>query len=200
MGDPLPRIISAPCTAPSNHQAPPRPLHPRLALPVRTSALAARRWSLVYGVAVGSGTSSGMSSAEPVLFPVLIDAATDPLVKAVAAYLARYRAQTRVHTESDLRAFLVWCRERGIDPLKASRAQIELYVRWMQKSATSSRPRSADACRWWLASTAPVSSTKSWPSRQRTTCAARTCHPSRPRSACHICNSKHCSARRAPQP
>ena len=74
-----------------------------------------------------------MSSAEPVLFPVLIDAATDPLVKAVAAYLARYRAQTRVHTESDLRAFLVWCRERDINPLKASRAQIELYVRWMQE-------------------------------------------------------------------
>lgn len=74
-----------------------------------------------------------MSSAEPVLFPVLIDAATDPLVKAVAAYLARYRAQTRVHTESDLRASLVWCRERDINPLKASRAQIELYVRWMQE-------------------------------------------------------------------
>ena len=48
-----------------------------------------------------------MTSLEPVLFPVLIDAATDPLVKAVAAYLARYRGQTRVHTESDLRAFLV---------------------------------------------------------------------------------------------
>ena len=74
-----------------------------------------------------------MTSIEPVLFPVLIDAATDPLVKAVAAYLARYRGQTRVHTESDLRAFLVWCRERGVAPLQASRAQIELYVRWMQE-------------------------------------------------------------------
>lgn len=74
-----------------------------------------------------------MTSIDPVLFPVLIDAATDPLVRAVAAYLARYRGQTRVHTESDLRTFLVWCRERGIDPLKAQRAQIELYVRWMQE-------------------------------------------------------------------
>ena len=74
-----------------------------------------------------------MTSLEPVLFPVLIDAATDPLVKAVAAYLARYRGQTLVHTESDLRAFLVWCRERGVEPLKAQRAQIELYVRWMQE-------------------------------------------------------------------
>ena len=74
-----------------------------------------------------------MTSLEPVLFPVLIDAATAPLVRAVAAYLARYRGQTRVHTESDLRAFLVWCRERGVPPLQASRAHIELYVRWMQE-------------------------------------------------------------------
>lgn len=74
-----------------------------------------------------------MSTPDQVLFPVLIDAATDPLVRAVAAYLARYRGQTRVHTESDLRAFLVWCRERSVEPLSASRAQIELYVRWMQE-------------------------------------------------------------------
>lgn len=73
------------------------------------------------------------SSIEPVLFPVLIDRETDPLTKAVAAYLARYRGQTRVHSESDLRAYLVWCRERGLEPLAASRAQIELYVRWMQE-------------------------------------------------------------------
>ena len=56
-----------------------------------------------------------MTTLVPVLFPVLLDAATDPLVRAVAAYLARYRGQTRVHTESDLRAYLVWCRERGVD-------------------------------------------------------------------------------------
>ena len=74
-----------------------------------------------------------MTTLVPVLFPVLLDAATDPLVRAVAAYLARYRGQTRVHTESDLRAYLVWCRERGVEPLKANRAQIELYVRWMQE-------------------------------------------------------------------
>ncbi len=54
-------------------------------------------------------------------------------MRAVAAYLARYRGQTRVHTESDLRAYLVWCRERGVEPLKIQRAQIELYVRWMQE-------------------------------------------------------------------
>ncbi len=74
-----------------------------------------------------------MTSPDPVLFPVLLDVATDPLLGAVAAYLARYRNQTRVHTESDLRAYLVWCRERGVEPLAVSRAQIELYVRWMQE-------------------------------------------------------------------
>lgn len=74
-----------------------------------------------------------MTSTNAVLFPVLVDATTDPLVKAVAAYLTRYRGQSRVHSESDLRAFMVWCQERGLAPLEASRAQIELYVRWMQE-------------------------------------------------------------------
>ena len=101
-----------------------------------------------------------MTSPDPILFPVLLGAATDPLVKAVAAYLARYRDQTRVHTESDLRAYLVWCRERGVEPLVVSRAQIELYVRWMQEvrhfqPTTVSRRVSVG-----LAFTAPASSTK----------------------------------------
>ena len=64
------------------------------------------------GVA-GAGAASCMTNLQPVLLPVLIDAAIDPLLRAVAAYLARYRGQTRMHTESDLRAFLVWCAERG---------------------------------------------------------------------------------------
>mgnify|MGYP001413863830 FL=1 len=46
-------------------------------------------------------------STQPVLFPVLLAADTDPLVRAVAAYLARFKDATRVHTESDLRAFLI---------------------------------------------------------------------------------------------
>jgi len=48
-------------------------------------------------------------TSQPVLFPVVLVADTDPLVRAVAAYLARFKDATRVHTESDLRAFLVWC-------------------------------------------------------------------------------------------
>src|SRR5664280_3381313 len=69
----------------------------------------------------------------PVLFPVLLEADTNPLLRAVAAYLARFKDATRVHTESDLRAFLVWCAERRLPPLDAQRVHVELYVRWMQE-------------------------------------------------------------------
>jgi site-specific recombinase XerD len=58
----------------------------------------------------------------------------DPLRLAVAGYLARYRGETRRHAESDLRAFLEWCQERGLDPLAARRPHVELYVRWMQEA------------------------------------------------------------------
>ncbi|MEV0791585.1 tyrosine-type recombinase/integrase [Kribbella sp. NPDC050459] len=52
---------------------------------------------------------------------------------AVAAYLARFKGQSRIHTESDLRAYLVWCELRGLDPLAAGRPHVELYVRWLQE-------------------------------------------------------------------
>ncbi len=83
-------------------------------------------------------------SPPPLLHPILFDAATDPLVRAVAAHLARYKGLTRSHTESDLRIWLRWCAEHRLDPLRAERAHIELYVRWMQevrgfKASTISR-------------------------------------------------------------
>jgi site-specific recombinase XerD len=64
------------------------------------------------------------------------DAAFDDvrLHLAAAAYLARFKGPSREHTDSDLRAFLSWCAGRGIDPLRAQRAQLELYVRWMQET------------------------------------------------------------------
>ncbi|MEE6274614.1 hypothetical protein V2J56_14800 [Georgenia sp. MJ206] len=58
----------------------------------------------------------------------------DPLRLAVAGYLARYKGETRRHTESDLRAYLTWCQERGLNPLAAKRPHVELYVRWMQET------------------------------------------------------------------
>ena len=52
---------------------------------------------------------------------------------AVAGYLARFKGQSRLHTESDLRSYLLWCEDQGLDPLRASRAHLELYLRWMQE-------------------------------------------------------------------
>lgn len=52
---------------------------------------------------------------------------------AVAGYLARFKATSRTHAESDLRAYLRWCADHHLDPLTASRPQIELYIRWMQE-------------------------------------------------------------------
>jgi site-specific recombinase XerD len=71
-------------------------------------------------------------STESALRPVII-AAADPLLRAVAAYLARFEGATRVHTDSDLRAYLTWCRAHGLDPLLAQRVHVELYLRWMQE-------------------------------------------------------------------
>jgi integrase/recombinase XerD len=57
----------------------------------------------------------------------------DPLQLAVAAYLARFKGSSRDHTESDLRCYLTWCAERGLNPLAACRPHLELYIRWMQE-------------------------------------------------------------------
>jgi hypothetical protein len=54
---------------------------------------------------------------------------TDQLRLAVIAYLARFKGASRQRTESDLRSFLTWCAERGLDPLAAQRPYLELYNR-----------------------------------------------------------------------
>src|SRR5580704_6836063 len=59
---------------------------------------------------------------------------TDQLrLAAAVAYLARFTGSSREHTESDLRCYLAWCAERGLDPLAARRPHLELYIRWMQE-------------------------------------------------------------------
>jgi hypothetical protein len=58
---------------------------------------------------------------------------TDQLRLAVAAYLARFKGASRSDTESDLRGYLAWCTEHGLDPLAARRPHLELYIRWMQE-------------------------------------------------------------------
>ena len=57
----------------------------------------------------------------------------DPLRLAVAAYLARFKGSSRDHTDSDLRCYLTWCAERGLNPLAARRPHLELYIRRMQE-------------------------------------------------------------------
>ena len=52
---------------------------------------------------------------------------------AVAADLARYKGLTRAHTATDLNSYLHWCQARGLPPLEAQRAQIEVYLRWLQE-------------------------------------------------------------------
>jgi integrase/recombinase XerD len=72
--------------------------------------------------------------AEPAfLSPDPVAPFTDRLRLAVAAYLARFKGSSREHTESDLRCYLTWCAERGLDPLAARRPHLELYIRWMQE-------------------------------------------------------------------
>ena len=79
---------------------------------------------------------------------------TDRLRLAVAAYLARFKGSSREHTESDLRCYLAWCAQRGLDPLAAQRPHLELYIRWMQeirrlKPSTVSRRFSVVAGFYW---------------------------------------------------
>jgi integrase/recombinase XerD len=51
-----------------------------------------------------------------------------------AADLGRYKGQSRTHTASDLTVFLTWCRERDVEPVTATRAHLELYLRWLQET------------------------------------------------------------------
>lgn len=79
--------------------------------------------------ALGTG---GMEISQPGPAVSGIVVATSGVLRlAVAVYLARFKGQSRVHTESDLRGYLVWCEQRGLDPLAASRPHVELYIRWL---------------------------------------------------------------------
>jgi len=41
-------------------------------------------------------------------------------------------------------AYLAWCADRKLDPLAAGRAQIELYVQWMQEARRLKRSNPSD--------------------------------------------------------
>lgn len=74
-----------------------------------------------------------MTNHEPIAASVLVLPNDRTLRLAVAAYLARFKGQSRVHSESDLRNYLTWCRARNLDPLAATRPHLELYIRWLQE-------------------------------------------------------------------
>jgi len=80
----------------------------------------------------------------------------DRLRLAALAYLARYKGQSRDHAASDLRGYLIWCADRGVDPLAATRVQIELWVRWMQETRSLRPARCPAASQSLPVSTAPV--------------------------------------------
>jgi len=51
---------------------------------------------------------------------------------AVTGFLARYREPTLTAYTLDLRTFMGWCRSHDVDMLHATRAELELYVRYLE--------------------------------------------------------------------
>ena len=107
---------------------------------------------------------------------------------AASAYLARFTGSSREHTQSDLRCYLRWCADRGLDPLAARRPDLEQYIRWMQetcrfKPSTISRRFSVAAgfYRTCVIDGVPEHSPADHVRR-----------PNRPRSGSLTCSSKPC--------
>lgn len=50
-----------------------------------------------------------------------------------AAFLASYREATRRHYAMVIDQWYAWCTARGIDPVDAKRAHIELWARWLEE-------------------------------------------------------------------
>ena len=116
----------------------------------------------------------------------------DPLRLAVAAYLARFKGSSRDHTDSDLRCYLTWCAERGLDPLAARRPHLELYIRWMQeirlfKPSTVSRRFSVTAGFYRTCVIDGV-----WSTHPPSMSAARRYRRNHPRSGSLTCSSRPC--------
>jgi integrase/recombinase XerD len=57
---------------------------------------------------------------------------------AVAGFLARYREPTRTAYTVDLRAFLAWCLSNDRDMLHVTRAELELYMRYLESRGYAS--------------------------------------------------------------
>ena len=53
--------------------------------------------------------------------------------RAIGGFLARYRGATRDNYQSDLRCYLAWCHQHDLEPVDATRPQLELWVRDMEE-------------------------------------------------------------------
>ena len=118
---------------------------------------------------------------------------TDRLRLAVAAYLARFKGSSRQHTESDLRCYLAWCAERGLDRWPRSDRTWSCTSGGCRRSAGSSPPPSPAGSRSQPGSTGPASSTASCRIRPPSTYAALRCPPNRPPWGSRTCSSRPCS-------
>ncbi len=94
-----------------------------------------------------------------VLIPACADTArleeadvVDEAELAAAAFLARYRGRTLDAYRSDLRGFFQWAADTGLEVLKATRPQIELYVRALEArglAATTIDRRLSTVCGYY---------------------------------------------------
>jgi site-specific recombinase XerD len=77
-----------------------------------------------------------MTALVPVTLPLdrpFDETPVDDAEQAAAAFLARYQGRTLDAYRYDLRAFFQWAADEGLEVLKATRPQIELYVRSMEE-------------------------------------------------------------------
>lgn len=63
----------------------------------------------------------------------------DPSSLASAGFLARYRELTASAYRNDLRCFWAWCPQHDVQPLKARRARLELYLPDLQDKGYAGR-------------------------------------------------------------
>src|SRR5207247_5293603 len=115
---------------------------------------------------------------------------TDQLRLAVAAYLARFKGSSREHTESDLRCFLAWCAEHGLDPLTARRPHWSCTSGRCKGSAGSSLPRCRGGSQSRPGSTGPAASTACWSTHRLSTSAVPRSLPNHRPSGSPTCSSR----------
>jgi site-specific recombinase XerD len=78
---------------------------------------------------------------------------------ALASFLARYREPTLSAYRKDLAAFLEWCDRYELQPLRATRGQLDMYVRHLEQRGYAPA-RSPAGSAPWPPSTSTRSSTR----------------------------------------